>query len=521
MSSDNNSPVKGFRSLGGSNQPQKPDNQEDAKNNPEPASNPFVSPPPSPSSSSHPAYSVPTLQPPRQNASQSAGSSAQPVKQENPSYDFGSQQQQNRQEQAYYHQTPQGAVYQNYQNQDVNSPPFDKNGQLLGITSIILGIITFGIQLLGGLICGWVGWPLGIAAVVTGVMAISRGYKGLGIGGIAFSGVGVVVQVLVLFGVVNFFSKPSVPHLENYQNNHPVIDATDSVVEAVDVEKKSEEDIYELDSSLGPYVERPAGFVHTEVLSIGVIYNGSGYTGALGFGPRSKSARVNVYVKNNTSFAIDKNSTVDFLRVETINMSDNLGTKYQCETFPVSEQSNPVDIDAGQASTVAYFYCSPQVKPEAKFLNVDVKLSNWGNYELQIPILSDIEKTQIKYKVNRDRPNLDIDITFYSTIPTPLAGNYDNISAIDNTGKKYTREFCDTRNTGSYNKPPDSDVNSYFSLLAENTDHGPDLGCRFTEPLNPNANSITLIMTLQGKTISFTAPINTLQGPIYYDSAED
>ena len=78
----------------------------------------------------------------------------------------------------------------------------NKEGQGLGIASVILGALTLGIQLMGGLICGWVGWPLGIAAIVTGIIAITKGRKGLGITGIVLSVIGVVIQVLVLVGAI-------------------------------------------------------------------------------------------------------------------------------------------------------------------------------------------------------------------------------------------------------------------------------------------------------------------------------
>lgn len=78
----------------------------------------------------------------------------------------------------------------------------DKSGQAFGIASVIMGAITFGVQLIGGLICGWLGWPLGIAAIVTGIMAITKGRKWLGIIGIVLSVIGVVLQLLALTGAI-------------------------------------------------------------------------------------------------------------------------------------------------------------------------------------------------------------------------------------------------------------------------------------------------------------------------------
>jgi len=78
----------------------------------------------------------------------------------------------------------------------------DNSGQALGVASVIMGALTFGIQMFGGLICGWIGWPLGIAAIVCGVMAYMKGSKGLGIAGTVLSVIGVLIQVLVLVGAI-------------------------------------------------------------------------------------------------------------------------------------------------------------------------------------------------------------------------------------------------------------------------------------------------------------------------------
>lgn len=79
----------------------------------------------------------------------------------------------------------------------------DNTGQTLGIASVIMGALTFGIQIMGGLCLGWLGWPLGIAAIVCGIIAITKGTKGLGITGIVLSVIGVVIQVLILTGAIN------------------------------------------------------------------------------------------------------------------------------------------------------------------------------------------------------------------------------------------------------------------------------------------------------------------------------
>lgn len=81
----------------------------------------------------------------------------------------------------------------------------DNSGQTFGIASVIMGALTFGIQIVGGLICGWIGWPLGFAAIVCGVFAFTKGNKGLGITGIVLSVIGVLIQILAVIGFVGSF----------------------------------------------------------------------------------------------------------------------------------------------------------------------------------------------------------------------------------------------------------------------------------------------------------------------------
>jgi len=75
------------------------------------------------------------------------------------------------------------------------------SGKIMGIISIVFGSVTFIVQILGGLICGWLGWPLGIAALILGILAIRKGYK-LGWLGIVLSIAGVVLQLLITIGII-------------------------------------------------------------------------------------------------------------------------------------------------------------------------------------------------------------------------------------------------------------------------------------------------------------------------------
>lgn len=73
------------------------------------------------------------------------------------------------------------------------------SARVFGIVSVILGAITFGWQWIGGLCCGWLGWPLGIASIICALMTISgdKNDKILGAIGAFLSVIGVVIQLLI------------------------------------------------------------------------------------------------------------------------------------------------------------------------------------------------------------------------------------------------------------------------------------------------------------------------------------
>ena len=41
----------------------------------------------------------------------------------------------------------------------------------LGVISVVLGALTAGVEVIGGLCCGWIVWPLAIAATILGILA--------------------------------------------------------------------------------------------------------------------------------------------------------------------------------------------------------------------------------------------------------------------------------------------------------------------------------------------------------------
>lgn len=91
------------------------------------------------------------------------------------------------------------------------SPSYDTGtsgtARAFGVASVILGALTFGVQWIAGLCCGWIGWPLGIAAIVCGILAIVGGEKTLGWVGIVLSVAMIALQFLMLSHGVSSLNK--------------------------------------------------------------------------------------------------------------------------------------------------------------------------------------------------------------------------------------------------------------------------------------------------------------------------
>jgi MFS family permease len=92
-----------------------------------------------------------------------------------------------------------------------------KAADILGVISLCLGlgacIMTFLVQLIGGMCCGWLGWPLAIVpipmAIVTIVLGDLRRHKIMAIIAMVLSVIGVVLAILVLLGLsAAFFGTP-------------------------------------------------------------------------------------------------------------------------------------------------------------------------------------------------------------------------------------------------------------------------------------------------------------------------
>jgi len=90
----------------------------------------------------------------------------------------------------------------------------DQTGMICGIVGIAVAIPTMFIQFLGGMCCGWIGWPMGLIAIALGIVAIVKGARTLGILAIALSVIGVVVQILASIGL--FAAISGVPPPQGY-----------------------------------------------------------------------------------------------------------------------------------------------------------------------------------------------------------------------------------------------------------------------------------------------------------------
>ncbi len=246
--------------------------------------------------------------------------------------------------------------------------------------------------------------------------------------------------------------------------------------------------------------QNPADFIHEKTFSYGVIYNGGD----------DKAFNLHILVENHQDFVIDQNIKADNMQLESEAVSDNTSLIYSCEVTDTSSQ----DLEPNQAVSLAYLRCQPILSPEVKFITVNIAFTNWGQREFQIPINIDMEKLNVRYKIERWSDLASLEISFYADEPQPVGLYFKDISLLDGKGTPIQIEAC---KAGSTLFGPAGD---YFSTLAQSYNHAADINCTIPQSIDGDINAITLVMTIRGKTVSLTTPVDTISDTILYDTTD-
>lgn len=241
----------------------------------------------------------------------------------------------------------------------------------------------------------------------------------------------------------------------------------------------------------------PADFIHESPLSLGIVYSSSVFDGF----------DVELSVQNNTDIDIEGSSKMNHLMIDSLSVSDNTGRAYTCDyTYEVKSKT----VEPGEVTTISYIHCKPDIKPEVKFLTVDVSLANWGSYNFQIPFSLNLDDLEIVYTIDRFDDSCHLLIHFHSEKPAPVQAYFRDITLVDSIGKTYQ---CDPSES---NHVKEQGYKSFIVAPGFNT----YIDCNINEPIASNVNAITLVMTIRGQTVTLTTPIDTIEGQIIYDQRE-
>ncbi len=212
-----------------------------------------------------------------------------------------------------------------------------------------------------------------------------------------------------------------------------------------------------------------------------------------------------VSLKNRTDIIIDADSKANNLLVDSVTVSDNTGRQYDCEF--TSDVSGYEEIEPGEITRLSSIYCDGGILPEVKYLTLNLKTVNWGTFDFEMSVLPALDQLQIRYVLRRQDDEFAVDAAFYSDPPQFVSFYFDDITVIDSLGTVYV-----PHRTGDFWH---GDL-VFFSGLIGNTSHGKDIMLSFDQPFPDAANSITVNLTINGQTITTTAPVDTMEGEVIF-----
>lgn len=257
--------------------------------------------------------------------------------------------------------------------------------------------------------------------------------------------------------------------------------------------QKTELDMFSMNSSAMPD-EYPSDFIHNQPLSIGVLLDKISHSEFV----------IKVYAKNELDRTIFANSKTDQVIISSVGVEDSLGNQYSCD---INNKFNGIDkVEPEDIARVGELDCAPgYIPPEVKSINLNVVLTNWGDYDFQIPLDLNFNELEIEHFLDRYDDKFEINTKINATIPQYIVINYDDISVIDDNGNYYQYDNCGSSFFTGFDKYPN------FIDLAERYSPGSQFTCEFISPIPYEVNAITFIMNIRGNTVTHTFTTDTIQ----------
>lgn len=222
----------------------------------------------------------------------------------------------------------------------------------------------------------------------------------------------------------------------------------------------------------------------------------------------SRNFALDYFFQNKTPDAINLDSKTNNLNVNNLIVRDNTGRDYPCEISP-DFSSSPVEPGGTKQFNIS---CQEGIQPEVKYLDVTVSMLHWGEHAFQIPIVSNPDPLKIKYLLNRygndASRKFTVEVIFSSNVAQVISIDFNDINVIDSLGNHYTP---DDISDGAFSIRG----NQYYSEMVDNNSRA-GFHLRFDQPFPDEANAITVIMTINGKTITSTGSVDTVEGTIEF-----
>jgi len=257
--------------------------------------------------------------------------------------------------------------------------------------------------------------------------------------------------------------------------------------------QKTELDMFRMNSSAMPD-EYPSDFIHNQPLSIGVMIDKITHSEFV----------IKVYAKNELDRTIFANSKTDQVIISSVGIEDSVGNQYSCE---ISNEFTGIDkVEPGDIARVGVLDCTPGYIPsQVKYIELNLVLSNWGDYDFQIPLDLNFNELEIKHFLDRYDDKFEINTKIYANIPQYIVIDYGDISVIDDIGNYYQYDNCGSSFFTGFDEYPN------FIDLAERYSPGSQFTCDFKSPIPYEVNAITFIMNIRGNTVTHTFTTDTIQ----------
>jgi hypothetical protein len=218
---------------------------------------------------------------------------------------------------------------------------------------------------------------------------------------------------------------------------------------------------------------------------------------------------------NNSDEVIQTNLKDFHLQISEVVFVDNFGNTYACNYYPKNYDA----LKPGIIYDLGWMECPKHLPPEVKFLDFSIDFINWGSFDYVIPIVTNTDLLKIDYGLNAPKRSQNNEFTLHVSFNTVESQNislyFDSISVIDDYGTIYKPYFCHSGSQEWGEGLMIGEPHTYMAFNVSNSSLEDNFTCSFEGPFPYDSDFINVAMTIRGKSIVVTVPIDNIDG--YYE----